>query len=141
MKNNLLKNLISYKNAVLISLILFGLIAIFHAVILIGMLFFNFQPIEFLWGGRMNSVEELIVFEIISLLLVSINTAIVLIHSGKLDIPRFNNISTLALWAFFVVFLLNTLGNITAPSVFEKSVSAVTAILAILSLRMALHKT
>jgi hypothetical protein len=135
-----MKSIITYEKAVLISLILFGLIAGFHLTILIGMLFFSLQPLEFLWGGRMESVEELIVFEIISLLLVSLNTVIVLIHSGKLNLPRLKKTSTLALWVFFVLFLLNTLGNITAPSAFEKSASVVTAILAFLSLRMALHK-
>ncbi len=135
-----MKRLITYERAVVISLILFGLIAGFHLTILIGMSLFSLKPLEFLWGGRLESIDELYVFELISLFMVIFNSLIVLIHSGKLKIPSLLKASSISLWIFFLLFILNTLGNITAPSTFEKLASVVTAILAFLSLRMALHK-
>lgn len=49
-------------------------------------------------------------------------------------------IVNLAFWILFVLFLLNTFGNIFAKTTFEKFFAVITFVLAILSLRLALEK-
>ncbi|MCB1178249.1 MAG: hypothetical protein KDK36_11760, partial [Leptospiraceae bacterium] len=63
-----MKKIISFTTAVNIALMQYGAITIFHLCIILGILLFNFAPIDYLWGGRMETKEELLNFEIVSFL-------------------------------------------------------------------------
>jgi len=121
-------------------MILFALIALFHAGIIVGILFFDFVPLDFLWGGRMETKEELLIFEIISLVVAVFCILVVLIKSGKLHAPPLKKVSGAVLWILFGLFLLNTVGNVLAKTNFEKSFAIVTMALAFLCLRLALER-
>ena len=60
-----MKNIVSFNRAVQLSVIIFSLLSLFHLTIIIGFMFFDFNPIKLLWGGRMKTVDELLKFEII----------------------------------------------------------------------------
>ncbi|HPE54849.1 MAG TPA: hypothetical protein P5514_10295 [Bacteroidales bacterium] len=71
--------LISFNLAAKILMIFFGLFIVFHFVIIAGILFFDFAPVDFLWGGRMETKEQLLVFEFISLLVMIVCYLVVLV--------------------------------------------------------------
>jgi hypothetical protein len=103
-------------------------------------MFFDFNPIKLLWGGRMKTVDELLKFEIISLVVSVFCLIVVLVRSLSL-ISIFIDFSRVTLWLLFFLFILNTVGNLIAESIFEKFFALITVILSILCLRMALEPT
>ena len=135
-----MKNLISFKRASQFSLILFGLFIVFHLSIIIGILFFDFAPVDYLWGGRMETATELLAFEIISLAVMSICLLVVLIRAEIIKISFLMGLSRIILWFLTFMFLLNTVGNLLAETNFEKFLAIITAMLTVLCLRMALEK-
>lgn len=134
-----MRRYVSFQRAVQLSLLLFGLFGLFHLVIIIGILAFEFAPVDYLWGGQMESPEQLLVFELISLIVIALCLTIVSIRSGNLHAPALLKASRVALWLLFVLFVLNTIGNLFAKTTFEQFLSLITALLAVVCLRMALE--
>jgi hypothetical protein len=136
-----MEKIMSFKLATQLSLFLFGLFILFHLSVVIGIVAFNFVPVDFLWGGRMETKEQLLGFEIISLSIMALCFFTVLIRSEKVRLQRLMRAAVIALWILFILFLLNTIGNILAKTTFERFLSIPTGMLAILCLRLALEKT
>ena len=127
-----MKKFISLRFATNGLLIIFSLVIIFHAVVLIG-----FIPIDMVWGGRLTSKSELMVFETISILLNSLMICVVLVHAGKIKISINTGVIKILLWIMILLFLLNTIGNLNAINNWEKFIfTPVTFILALFSLRL-----
>ena len=135
-----MKKIINFNQAILASLFLIGLLILFHLSILIGIMFFDFAPIDYLWGGQMKTVEQLFMFEIVSLLISLLFFFLVLIKSKRLNLPKLIGAAHIATWVLFVMFSLNTIGNLLAKTNFEKFFAIVTGLLAFLLLRIALEK-
>tara|TARA_R110001592_G_scaffold40582_8_gene133145 strand:- start:2934 stop:3350 length:417 start_codon:yes stop_codon:yes gene_type:complete len=135
-----MKKIISFETATKLSLVIFSLLALFHLAIIIGIVLFDYAPIEYLWGGRMETKNQLLGFEFISFFITLLSVIVVLIHTGRLNKPRFKKVAHIFIWVLSVIFVLNTVGNIVAETNFEKSFAVVTLMLAILCLRMALEK-
>jgi hypothetical protein len=103
------------------------LATIFHLLILVGVI-----PYEITWGGRLKTVEEMYVFETISIL---INSFFIFILLQKGEYIRYflgKKTVRIILWIFFTIFVLNTIGNIFAKTNFEKYVAILTLLNAIL---------
>ncbi len=134
-----MKKLIGFRQAALASAILFGILILFHLSIIMGILFFNYAPVEYLWGGKMQTSDELLRFEWVSLgiILLCLNT--VLIRFGWIHLPGLLKATRVVLWVLVVLFSLNTLGNMLAESVFEKFFAPVTLVLAVFCLRLAIE--
>ncbi|MFZ1806152.1 MAG: hypothetical protein WAU36_02965 [Cyclobacteriaceae bacterium] len=135
-----MRSIISYRNALRITLIIAGLLVVFHLSIIMGMLLFDFAPVAYLWGGRMETPSQLLQFEIVSLLVALLFFVLVLIKSGRINLPALKGFAHVTMWLFFVLFLLNTVGNVIAKTTFEKSFALVTGLLAFLLLRIAIEK-
>jgi len=135
-----LKKIISFNQAVRVSLVLLGLLILFHLSILAGILFFDFAPTDYLWGGKMDTKELLLRYEIVSVLISSLFFCIVLIKSRRIYIPKLSTVARYATWVLFAFFILNTIGNLIAATAFEKIFAIVTGILAFLMLRIAIEK-
>lgn len=131
---------ISFPLAAKVNSGIFGCLILFHLGIVAGILFFNYVPTDFLWGGRIQSREQFILFEGISLIIQTICLFLTLIKAGYLRLERLENIAHLGMWILFALFALNTAGNILAKTTFEKAFTVVTIILALFSLRLALEK-
>lgn len=113
--------------AIKIMLWLIVAITIFHMAIL-----FKLIPYEITWGGRLKSDAEMYVFESISLA-INIFLGFVLLIKGeyvKQILPL--KIVNLVLWAFLVLFILNTIGNMVAKTNFEKFFAIITLSFSIL---------
>lgn len=113
--------------AIKIMLWLVVAITIFHMAIL-----FKVIPYEITWGGRLKSDSEMYVFESISLA-INFFLGFVLLIKGeyvKQILPL--KIVNIVLWAFLVLFILNTIGNIVAKTNFEKYFAIITLSFSIL---------
>jgi FtsH-binding integral membrane protein len=113
--------------AIKIMLWLVVAITIFHIAIL-----FKVIPYEITWGGRLKSDSEMYVFESISLA-INFFLGLVLLIKGeyvKQILPL--KVVNLILWAFLVLFLLNTIGNLVAKTNFEKYFAIITLSFSIL---------
>ena len=113
--------------AIKIMLWLFAVVTIFHLCIVVKII-----PYEISWGGRLKSNSEMYIFESISIL-INLFLIFVLLIKGKYlteIIPM--KIVNFSLWIFFVLFGLNTIGNILAKTNFEKYFTLLTLASAIL---------
>ena len=109
------------KLAIKIMLWLITLITLFHLAILIKII-----PYEITWGGRLKNETEMYVFETISIL-INIFLGLVVMIKGE-QLPTFipMKVVNIILWAFLILFGLNTVGNIFAETLIEKSLAIVT---------------
>jgi hypothetical protein len=107
-----------YKNIALISmLLLLSLVMIFHLSILTQIV-----PYDIVWAGKLKTKQEMYVFESVSILINSILISTLLIKGNYLKINISRKIINAILWIHVVLFSLNTLGNLTAKTLFEKAV-------------------
>lgn len=120
----------------------FTLIAILVAIVTLHILILSgLIPYEAVWGGRLQSHEQMVKFETTS---IGINLLLIGIVSlrGRLlktTIPPL--VITIALWLMVILFILNTVGNVLSENRVERIVfTPLTIILALLSLRLAIHK-
>lgn len=115
--------MITHKNTIRVLTGLLVLVIAFHLLIL-----FKIIPFNIAWGGRLKSGQEMYVFESISIVL---NLFLIWILSLKAKKVKHKFID-ISLWVFFVIFSLNTIGNLFAHTNFEKYFSILTLIFALL---------
>ena len=109
--------------AIKLMLWLIGAVLLLHSAILVKII-----PYEVTWGGRLESDAEMYVFEAVSVLTNLFLAFLLLIKEKYLSsfIPM--KVVNILLWAFLILFGINTLGNIFAETLFEKSLSLLTLI-------------
>jgi hypothetical protein len=102
-------------------------------VILLHLLFlFKFIPFDIVWGGRLKSDAEMLLFEAISIA-VNLVFVWVMLQKARFVKPILGEKSIKSmLWFFFGLFVLNTVGNLAAETHLEKALAIVTAALAFL---------
>jgi len=106
-----MKNLNSAK----ILIVLSGIGMFYNLLILVGII-----PYEYAWGGRLDSYEQVLQFEIMGLI---VNTLIILIVAMKAGYVRQvlpQKLMIIVLWGLAMMFALNTVGNLFASTAFEK---------------------
>ena len=116
--------MIPFKTACNIFMLLLLSVLVFHCCLL-------FQWIDFrnVWGGRLTSKKEMYVFEILSICINSFLFFIVLqkgTYVKQIFSIKFINIS---LWIFVFLFGLNTIGNLLANNIYEKTIGTVLTII------------
>ncbi|TGL35276.1 hypothetical protein EHQ52_12470 [Leptospira koniambonensis] len=101
------KKILIRKFAAGLLLLFFSCSLIFHTIIISGAV-----PFSIVWGGRLETWEQMIVFESISILLNSLFLIVIALDSRyiKFRIPR--RVVRIAIWIMAAVFSLNTIGNI-----------------------------
>jgi len=98
-------------------------VILFHLAILI-----NLIPCEVTWGGRLKNNSEMYVFEGVSILVNLFLVFVLLIKGDYLPILIPERVLNIILWIYLSLFGLNTIGNIFAETLFEKSLSLLTLI-------------
>lgn len=122
---------ITDKNTIKLLTGLLVLVIAFHSLILVKII-----PYSIAWGGRLQSDQEMYVFESIS---IGLNLFLIWVLSLKIKNPQ-NKYINIILWIFFFIFSLNTIGNLFAHTNFEKFFSIVTLAFALLLLKVLLKK-
>ncbi len=115
------------KTTIKTMLYLLVAVILFHLCILLKIV-----PYEITWGGRLKNDFQMYIFETISILINLFLFSILLIKGTYLKefIPM--KIVNIILWIFFILFGLNTLGNILAETNFEKFFTLLTLAFSIL---------
>ena len=113
--------------AIKIMLSIVVAVTVFHLSIL-----FKIIPYEITWGGRLKTDSEMYVFELISIAINLLFGAIVLIKGNYIKQIIGLGVVNVILWIFFILFGLNTIGNLFAETILEKSLSILTLALSIL---------
>lgn len=120
-----------------IKLVLFilSLVILFHLGIIVKII-----PYQITWGGRLKNDAEMYVFESVSIL-INLFLSLVLCMKGNYISYKFSNkIITIVLWFFIILFAANTLGNLFAKTILEKTFSLLTLILSFLLWKIARNK-
>ncbi len=102
------------QTALLHMFIILGLLMILHVLVLSGII-----PYNQVWGGKLESAEEMKVFETTSIL-ITLGMLIVFI-SKRSQLKKNKNGRGLnyLIWGIAVSFLLGTFGNLMAENVWE----------------------
>lgn len=119
--NFILKNILEILLCVFISIILFHIFIILKII-----------PYHIAWGGRLKNDVEMYVFEFISIF-INVFISWILVMKGNIVKCKFSDKTlNIILWIFFAIFILNTIANIFAQTIFEKTFAFLTGIIAIL---------
>ena len=131
------KNLIHAKLAGNILLAAFGLLAVFHILVLL-----NVIPADIVWGGQIQGVpSNLIVLETIALVVTLMFMLIVAAKLGYVQAGKLSGAVNIGIWLIVVYLVLNTLGNLASGISFEKLLFApITILLAFCAFRLAIEK-
>ena len=108
-----------------IMLGILSLVTVFHLCIIARLI-----PYDIAWGGRLKNDTEMYAFETLSLIINLFLGLILLMKGGYLKFQFSEKVINITLWAFLVIFILNTAGNILAKTSFEKSFAFLTLLLA-----------
>lgn len=104
-----------------ILIVISTLVLIFHVFILLKIISY-----EITWGGRLKNDQDMYVFESFSII-VNVFFIYVLLQKGNFVKAVFNEkVVSFILWIFFALFVLNTIGNVMAKTLFEKVFTVVT---------------
>ena len=107
----------------------------FHLLVLTRVI-----PFDVVWGGRLQTEKEMYVFELVSIFINLILIVIVLTKIKKIKVGASNKLINFILWIFVVLFVLNTIGNLTSKTSLETYIATpMTFILALLCSRVAIE--
>lgn len=112
-----------------------GVFTAFHLLVIVGVV-----PGGIVWGGRITERGHLMKMEAVSIVVLGVTAGIVLLHlyTGRGATPSL--VTTIGMWILTVLFLLNTVGNVFAKTVFERfAFTPITFALAILAFRLAIE--
>jgi hypothetical protein len=109
------------KMAIKLLLGLIVAVTLFHLAILIKLV-----PYDITWGGRLKNNAQMVVFETLSIALNCL-LGFVLLLKGEYVKPVVPlKLVNLVLWAYLVLFSVNTLGNLVAKTTLEKCFALLT---------------
>ncbi len=114
-------------NAFNILFFIIGFTLLFHTLILIKVI-----PYQITWGGRLKTDREMYLFEAFSILLNIILGGTLLMKSNFFSNTIPGQVVDVILWVFLGLFILNSIGNLFAKTIFEKALTIITALLAFL---------
>ncbi len=115
------------KSAILLLLVLNTAVLLFHLTIV-----FKIVPYDIAWGGRLKTDSEMYVFEAVSIL-INLLFSVTLLVKGSFIKPIFSpKVVRVLLWIFFIIYSLNTIGNLFAATSFEKYFALLTFLFALL---------
>jgi len=120
---------INKKRALIIMIILLGIMMVFHLLVLIQLI-----PYDIVWAGKINSLKEMITFEIVSILINIVIFVVLLIKKKLISSSKKNKLIDFLIWLIFGLFTLNTVGNLFSKSKLELIMgTGLTAVLAVLT--------
>jgi hypothetical protein len=110
-------------------------VIVFHLLIVAQVI-----PYTIVWAGRLNTVDEMYAFEAVSIAINLLLLIVLLLKGGYIKNQLSHRLLNGFLWFFLVVFALNTIGNLTAETVFEKVVFTPITLLSAIFLWVILRK-
>ncbi|MEZ2658686.1 hypothetical protein [Aneurinibacillus aneurinilyticus] len=131
-----MKKLISIRLASNIIIAINAIAILMHVLILLKIV-----PYDFVWGGRLKSEANVIIFESISLVVQILFILIIAVKAGYVFKGKFKRTLNVGIWVMFGLMVLNTIGNLASNSSLETMVmTPLTSVLALLVFRLAIEK-
>ncbi len=132
----LLRRIIPIGFAIKSILLITTAVLIFHLSVVVEII-----PYKHVWGGRLKSVEQMYIFQAISIFLNFLILIVVLIR-GEYIQPHMPISTTNAFsWIFFVVFALSAIANVSSMDSLESKIfTPVAFVLSFLFLRIAIKE-
>ena len=107
-------------------------LVVFHLLVLLQII-----PFDMVWGGKVGNIEEMRSLELTSIVITLLMLVVVAIRARYLRIGVNKKIVNITLWAMFLFFCLNTIGNALSTNPFEQMVfTPVTLLLALFMFRI-----
>jgi hypothetical protein len=123
---------IGFQLAIKTILLIASLITLFHLLILTQVISY-----KIVWGGRLENVEQMKLFEAFSIAVNLFMISIVAMKGGYLRSVLPEKVESVILWGFIILFSLNTVGNLLSANSLETIIfTPLTLLLAILFLRI-----
>ena len=107
--------MISKRIALKLMIGLLFIVLIFHLCVL-----FEIISYKIVWAGKLNSKEEMYVFEAFSILINFFLIIVLYIKFQNIKKSETNRIINIIIWLFVFLFALNTLGNLFAENLIEQ---------------------
>lgn len=121
------------KNATIAILLL---VTLFNLLVMAGIV-----PYNIVWGGRLQNTEEMIAFELVSIIINLLIIFIVLLKAGRV-LPSASKLAYVLAWLLPIIYFFGILGNLASTSPIERALFVpVTLLLFTFTLRIALEKT
>jgi hypothetical protein len=131
-----MNKLIPKKIAEYVVIAILSLVVAFHMLVVLEVI-----PFRIVWGGRLQDRSEMLLFEITSIILNLFMLAIVFLQSSLSRFKLNRAFAKICLWLMFLLFLLNTVGNILSKNEMERLLfTPLTMLLAVLCFRLAADK-
>lgn len=125
---------ISKQVAVKVLLLISVIALILHVLILTGVI-----PFQYVWGGRLETEDQMFKFEAVSLIINLFVVGVVASVGGFIKPILPPKVLRVFLWVFAVLFGLNTIGNIVSLNSIEAIIATpITLIAAIMFFRLAI---
>jgi hypothetical protein len=133
----LMKKLLSLRVAATGILLILSFIIIFHLLVISGVI-----PANIVWGGNVADQKKLWLMESISILVNIILLLFVGAYAGIIKVKMNAAVIKTGFWIMFVVFTLNTAGNLLAKNPLETYLfTPLTLLLSVFCLRIAAFRT
>jgi len=117
------------------TLVILSLIIIFHLLVISSII-----PFDIVWGGNIADKNKLWIMESISITINFILLLFVLAYSDIIKIKLHPTVVKVGFWLMFVLFLLNTLGNILSKNSLEACIfTPLTLLLSLFCFRIAVY--
>lgn len=131
-----MKKIISISLASKIIITVNTVFLLMHVLILLKMV-----PHDFVWGGRLKSTSEIVIFESMSIVVQILFILIIAVKSGYVFQGKFKKTAKVGTWVMFGLMVLNTVGNLFSRSGLETMVmTPITILLALMVFRLAIEK-
>ena len=125
-----------YKLAIQLMLVILSSVVVFHALVLIQVI-----PYTIVWAGKINSIQEMEVFELVSIIINVLMICAIAIKGNYITWKVSVKLINILLWLFVVLFSLNTIGNLLSKTSFETILfTPLTLIMAVLCFRIVMEK-
>jgi hypothetical protein len=117
------------RQAIKILLGILSIVIFLHLLIILKII-----PYRIAWGGRLQNDEQMYMFETLSII-INLFLSFILLMKGRYIHFHFTEKKlNILLWMFFMLFILNTVGNLFAQTNFEKLFALLTLVFASLIL-------
>jgi hypothetical protein len=90
------------------------IVLIFHVGVIVEII-----PYTIVWAGKIDSIDEMRVFEMISILINALLLVVLYIKSYNIKNNISNRTINFIIWVFVFLFAINTVGNLFARSFIE----------------------
>ncbi len=127
---------ISFKFAANAMLLLLICLLVYHVLIVTSLI-----PYDAVWGGRLEDQSQMYQFEAFSIAVNLLMLLVVCMKGRVVRIQISSRIINLLLWAFTLLYALNTVGNLLSTNMLERVVfTPLTLLAALFCFRLAVER-